>query len=67
MKRMKEVMGLLILNNAPLPAEWLDHESGNDWTGHRECDVGDNFLLIYRLDASKKPEMIVFTRAGTPF
>jgi mRNA interferase YafQ len=31
-----------------------------DWRGHRECDVGGDFLLIYRLGG----EAIVFVRAG---
>jgi len=63
MKRLKEVMGLLVANDAPLPAEWLDHDLGHEWAGYRECHVGGDFLLIYKL--SGKPEMIVFTRAGT--
>ncbi|WP_141839401.1 type II toxin-antitoxin system YafQ family toxin [Herbaspirillum sp. SJZ107] len=64
MKRLKEVMGLLTANDASLPPEWLDHELDHDWAGHRECHVGGDFLLIYKL-AAVKPEMIVFTRAGT--
>lgn len=65
MKRLKEVMRLLIDNDAPLPAEWLDHALDHEWAGCRECHAGGDFLLIYRLDTTVKPEMIVFTRAGT--
>jgi mRNA interferase YafQ len=65
MTRLKEVMLLLIANDEPLPAEWLDHALKHDWEGYRECHVGGDFLLIYKIDASVKPEMIVFTRAGT--
>lgn len=62
MDRLKAVMLLLIANEAPLPAEWLDHElRGKRWAGHRECHVGGDFLLIYR--ASN--DAIVFVRAGT--
>lgn len=57
-------MGLLVANDAPLPAEWLDHDLDHEWAGYRECHVGGDFLLIYKLSATK-PEIIVFTRAGT--
>jgi mRNA interferase YafQ len=33
--------------------------------GYRECHVGGDFLLIYRIDESAKPPLIVFVRAGT--
>lgn len=65
MRRAKEVMLLLIANEAPLPAEWVDHPLTGPWVGHRECHVGGDFLLIYKLDNSEKPEVIVFTRLGT--
>ena len=32
---------------------------------NRECHVGGDFLLIYRLEQQGKQEMIVFVRAGT--
>jgi mRNA interferase YafQ len=52
MNNLKEAMLLLIANTGPLPTEW---------SGYRECHVGGDFLLIYRLDDDK----IVFVRAGT--
>jgi len=58
-------MLLLIANDAPLGSEWLDHPLGGDWDGHRECHVGGDFLLAYKLDNSNKIELIVFVRAGT--
>ncbi len=61
MRNLKEVMLLLISNTGPLPAQWKDHQLVGDWNGHRECHVGGDFLLIYRLDDEK----IVFVRAGT--
>jgi mRNA interferase YafQ len=64
MKRLKEVMLLLIANEAPLGPEWLDHPLGGDWDGHRECNIGGDFLLTYRLD-SAKVEQVVFVRAGS--
>ena len=32
-----------------------------NWADHRECHVGADFLLIYRIDS----ELIRFVRAGT--
>ena len=65
MKRLKEVMVLLIANDAPLPAEWKDHALDHDWAGYRECHVGGDFLLIYKIDDTVKPEMVIFSRSGT--
>jgi len=65
MKRLKEVMLLLIANDAPLGPEWLDHRLAGEWADHRECHVGGDFLLIYRLDGNGVNEQIVFVRAGT--
>lgn len=65
MKRLKEVMLLLIANDAPLGPEWLDHPLAGEWADHRECHVGGDFLLIYRLDGAGAAEQIIFVRAGT--
>lgn len=65
MKQLKEAMVLLIENDAPLGREWLDHALTGDWVNHRECHIGGNFLLIYRVDGSGQREQIVFVRAGT--
>ena len=65
MTRLKEVMLLLIANNGPLGPEWLDHPLGGDWDGHRECHVGGDFLLAYKLHDSGKVGQIVFVRTGT--
>ena len=61
MKRLKEVMLLLIANDAPLGPEWLDHPLKGEWADHRECHVGDDFLLIYQVEG----KLINFVRAGT--
>lgn len=65
MKRLKEAMLLLIANDGPLGPEWLDHPLGGDWQGHRECHIGGDFLLTYKLDDSGKHGLLVFVRAGT--
>ena len=61
MKRLKEAMLLLIANDAALPPEWLDHALKGDWADHRECHIGGDFLLIYRLENNS----IIFVRTGT--
>lgn len=61
MRRLQEAMLLLIANEAPLAAEWLDHELGGEWSDHRECHAKGDLLLIYRLQA----DSVVFVRAGT--
>jgi len=65
MNRLKEAMLLLIANDGPLGPEWLDHPLGGDWEGHRECHVGGDFLLAYKLDDTGRTGCIVFVRAGT--
>ena len=59
--RLKAAMLLLIGNDQPLGPEWLDHPLKGHWADHRECHIGGDFLLIYRLDG----ESILFVRAGT--
>ena len=65
MNRLKEAMLLLIGNDAPLGPEWRDHALGGDWDGHRECHVGGDFLLAYKIDDNGRTGMVVFVRAGT--
>ncbi|WP_227739227.1 type II toxin-antitoxin system YafQ family toxin [Yersinia artesiana] len=65
MHRLKQVMLLLIANDTPLDAEWLDHPLKGDWENFRECHIGGDFLLIYKLSGSSKIGEIVFVRAGT--
>ena len=63
--RLKEAMLLLIANDALLGPEWLDHPLGGNWAGHRECHIGGDFLLLYRLADVGKYGLVVFVRAGT--
>jgi len=58
-------MLLLIANDAPLGPEWRDHDLMGNWVGHRECNIGGDFLLIYRVDESGKAGTVIFVRAGT--
>lgn len=61
LRRLKSAMLLLIADDAPLGPEWLDHPLKGDWADHRECHIGGDFLLIYRLHGNA----IAFVRAGT--
>lgn len=61
MRRLKDAMMLLIANEGPLPAEWLDHELEGEWADHRECHAKGDLLLIYKLNADN----LIFVRAGT--
>ncbi|MBP8018426.1 MAG: type II toxin-antitoxin system YafQ family toxin [Hylemonella sp.] len=61
MVRLKEAVILLIANDAPLGAEWLEHALKGEWADHRECHIGGDFLLIYQIEGNA----INFVRAGT--
>jgi len=65
MNRLKEAMLLLIANDGPLGAEWMDHPLKGNKAVFRECHVGGDFLLMYRIDATSQGESVVFVRAGT--
>jgi mRNA interferase YafQ len=59
--RLKEVILLLISNDEQLPPDLLDHPLKGGWSPCRECHVGGDFLLIYRIDGN----LVTFIRAGT--
>jgi mRNA interferase YafQ len=65
MNRLKKVMLLLIENSEPLPPQYLDHALTGEWANHRECHIGGDFLLIYKLEKSNADERIIFIRAGS--
>jgi mRNA interferase YafQ len=41
------------------------HALTGPWSGHRECHIGGDFLLIYWLDNRGTDEVIGFVRMGT--
>jgi mRNA interferase YafQ len=65
MRLLKEAMLLLVANDGPLGPEWLDHALKGEWSDYRECHVGGDFLLIYRLVSRGNDETVVFARCGT--
>ena len=59
-------MLMLIANEAPLGPEQRDHRLRGSWERYRECHVGGDFLLIYRVDDTDGPSgSIYFARVGT--
>ena len=55
----------LASNEGPLGPEYLDHALTGDWADHRECHVGGDFLLVYKLVSRGSTEDVIFVRAGT--
>ena len=65
MRQLKEAMLLLIANDGPLGPEWRDHPLKGEWAGHRECHIGGDFLLAYKIEDGRAPGIVIFVRAGT--
>lgn len=51
----------LLAMGIPLPEQNRDHALGGDWTGHRECHILPDWLLIYRIE----DDVLVLTLART--
>lgn len=45
---LQDVVNLLVAG-FPLPEKNKDHMLTGDWTGHRECHIAPDWLLIYRI------------------
>ena len=61
LRRLKDLMLLLIADDAPLPAEYKDHPLQGDWVGYRDCHAAGDVVLIYKLDG----DTVVFVRVGS--
>ena len=55
----------LIANEGPLPAERKDHELQGGYVDHRECHIGGDLLLVYKLNEAGKRLSVIFVRTGT--
>lgn len=64
LNRLKTAM-LLLVGSDPLPTEYLDHALRGEWEDYRECHIGGDFLLIYKLWKMGKVEQVIFARCGT--
>jgi len=47
----------------PLPAQNKDHDLDGEWSGHRECHIQPDWLLIYHI--SDNVLVLTLTRTGT--
>ena len=59
---LKDVVGLLVAG-IPLPEKNKDHVLTGNWTGHRECHIAPDWLLIYKIDNDVL--ILTLTRTGT--
>jgi mRNA interferase YafQ len=57
---LEEVVALLA-TGTPLPEKNKDHALCGDWTGHRDCHILPDWLLIYRIEDN----VLVLTLART--
>ena len=51
----------LLASGKSLPDKYRDHALGGNWTGHRECHVKPDWLLIYKVEN----EVLVLTLVRT--
>lgn len=59
---LKEVVTKLA-NGEPLPDNNKDHTLSGNWSGHRECHISPDWLLIYRIENNTL--VLTLTRTGT--
>jgi len=57
--KLKALLTLLI-DEAPLPAVYLDHPLKGDWRGFRDAHIEPDWLLIYKIDGDD----VRFERTG---
>ena len=62
-KNMNKLRALLVLliEEKPLPAEYLDHPLKGNWTGYRDSHLEPDWLLIYRISG----EDLYLVRTGS--
>lgn len=51
----------LLLEGAPLPAQYKDHALIGNWKGYRDLHIEPDWLLIYKIEE----ETCIFARTGT--
>jgi len=60
LNKMKAVIDLL-LGDLPLPPKNRDHQLGANWSGHRDCHIVPDWILIYK-ESDDEPRL---ERTGT--
>ena len=53
----------LLIKGKPLPKKHLDHTLTGKYTGHRECHITPDWLLIYKIENDILT--LTLTRTGT--
>lgn len=61
MKKLKEVINLLLREEKPLPTRYKDHPLKGRWKPHRELHIEPDWLLVYSIEG----EECFFARTGT--
>ena len=54
---------VMLARGEPLPAKYRDHALTGNWTGHRECHIQSDWLLIYRIENGVL--VLTLTRTGS--
>lgn len=62
MQRLQVAIELLQADQA-LPEQYHDHALSGNWSGFRECHVGPDWLLVYKVIRSEL--VLVCVRTGT--
>lgn len=60
--QLDDVVAVLAMGET-LPEKNRDHGLTGDWTGHRECHILPDWLLIYRIEGNVL--VLTLTRTGT--
>jgi mRNA interferase YafQ len=59
---LEEVLNILVQEKS-LPQKYLDHSLSGNYSGHRECHITSDWLLIYKIE--KDILTLSLTRTGT--
>lgn len=59
---LEEVLNILV-HEKPLPQKYVDHSLSGNYSGHRECHITSDWLLIYKIE--KDILTLSLTRTGT--
>ncbi|MFC1477620.1 type II toxin-antitoxin system YafQ family toxin [candidate division KSB1 bacterium] len=57
---LKRIIGL-IMQGKPLPPHYKDHKLLGEWSGHRDCHIEPDWLLIYR----RSKDTMILERTGS--
>lgn len=61
-RQLEEVLDILV-QEKNLPQKYLDHALTGNYSGHRECHITPDWLLIYKVE--KELLTLSLTRTGT--